>query len=421
VTRTDMPNTVATEARHRYARHLRWGCPIVVLLVLGVTFPASPWRPDTVFDGQTNVQIGEAQAWWQGRLDLPRRSWDTALHQGKVYSYFPPAFTLIAAGLVPFADGVPQPAVACLAMLLALLLYRLFLSLTESPVWAALLAVGFVLGTSAWPVLTAAVRDATPYHVNHMLALIGVALMLCGFFGRPRIGVMALGLALAVWSRQMTAAYSLPLLWLAWNRQDRVLRLRGLATAVAGILVIGAVSLALNVAKFGHPLRTGYMLNHEQREDVFAREARAFGLLSLHWVPRNLYYANLGPPQWHRVQSEGRTQHYLRPNEMGTGIWWTTPLLLWLLVDIRSIWGDPRRRIWLISAGAVFAMLSLWHATGAVQRGYNRYSLDYMLVLWALLVPGCISPKRRWIAALMVVWSVLYFRVLLTWPHVRVW
>jgi len=421
VNAADKPSTVATDARRGHARLLRWGCPIAVLVVLWAASPPSSLRWDLVFGWHTNVQIGEAQAWWQGRLDLPERVWDTALYQGKVYSYFPPAFTFVSAVLVPFAGGVPQPALLCLALVLVLVVYRLFRSLTDSPVCASLLAVGFVLGTSAWPVLTAALRDATPYHVNSVLAMIGVATMLCGFFPRPRIGVMAAGLALAVWSRQMTVVMALPMLYAAWRQPDRSRTRRDLVVAVAAIGVIGAVSLSLNVAKFGNPLRTGYMLNHEQRNDVFAREARTYGLLSLHWVPRNMYYANIGAPQWHRIESDGRTQYYLRPNEMGTGIWWTTPFLLWLFVDWRRIWGDSRRRVWLISAVAVFVLLSLWHATGAVQRGYNRYSLDYMLVLWALLAPGSLSPKRRWLTAAMLAWGVFYFRVVLQWPHVRVW
>ena len=62
------------------------------------------------------------------------------------------------------------------------------------------------------------------------------------------------------------------------------------------------------------------------------------------------------------------------------------------------------------AAGLVYGMLLFWHATGAVQRGFNRYSLDYLPVLLALVAPTCCVGWRRWVSLAMVGWSVLYFR-----------
>ena len=57
----------------------RWlGLLVVYVVVLGLT-GAKLWRPDTVFGGPRNAQIAEAQAWWNGQLDLPHRPHDTAL------------------------------------------------------------------------------------------------------------------------------------------------------------------------------------------------------------------------------------------------------------------------------------------------------------------------------------------------------
>jgi len=417
----DVQSSKARAAKSRASRARRLACFAVVLLVLGLSAQTSLWRPGTRFGFAENVQIGEAQAWWSGRLDLPQRRWDTALHDGKVYSYFPPAFTLIAAAIVPFCGGVPHGVLLALAVVAVWLLYALFLRLVGEPFWSAALTVGFVLGTSAWPVFHEAVRSAAPYHVNHLLAVIGLAVMLQEWFHRRRLWPMLAGFALAFWSRQMLVVFALPLLYAAGSAEDVRGRRERLARCAVSLAMIAGAYLALNTAKFGHPLRTGYMLNHERRDDVFARESREHGLLSVHWVPRNLYYANLGFPELHRIESRGASRYYLRPNDMGTGIWWTTPLLVWVLIDVRRIWRDEARRVWLVAGVALMAMLSLWHATGAVQRGYNRYSLDYVLVLWALIVPACMTPRRRWVTAVLLAWGVLYFRVVLTWPHVRVW
>jgi len=393
----------------------------IVLLVCGLLNTEPLYRPGTLRGFTSNVQIGEAQAWRQGRLDLPERVWDTALKDGKVYSYFPPMFTILAAAVVPLFGGVPHEFILALVAVVPLGAYALFHRLTHSVAWAVVFALAYVCGTSVWPVLAKTITYARPYHVNHTLASIGLLLMLLEYFGRRRVWPAAVGLLLAALSRQLTILYALPLVFLAVADGPRERRRHRLALAMGAVALTGGVYLGLNTLKFGHPLRTGYMLNHEGRNDVFAREAREHGTLSLHWVPRNLYYTNLGFPRVHRVTVAGRDGVYVLPNTMGTGIWWTTPLLLLLLPDLPRLLRERRSLALLGAAFGIYALLMLWHATGAVQRGYNRYSLDYLPVLLALLAPRCIVGRRRWAALAMIGWSIAYFRVLLPMPHVQVW
>ena len=70
---------------------------------------------------------------------------------------------------------------------------------------------------------------------------------------------------------------------------------------------------------------------------------------------------------------------------------------------------------------AVVGLLMFWHATGAYQRGYNRYSLDYLPALLALIAPYAIVGWRRWVTLAMIAWSLIYFQVLLPMTHVRIW
>ena len=118
-------------------------------------------------------------------------------------------------------------------------------------------------------------------------------------------------------------------------------------------------------------------------------------------------------PKIHKIEIAGESQTHLRPNNMGTGIWWTTPILLWLVIDFRRIIRDREKRTLLIAAGFVFVVLMFYHSTGYSQRGFNRYSMDYLPVLFVLVVPGCIHGWRRWLSAAMIVWSVVYFRFLI--------
>lgn len=373
-----------------------------------------------MFGIRENAQIGEAEAWWSGRLDLPERKWDTAVYQGRVFSYFPPMFTILAAVVVPISQGIPHAFVVLLVLAVPLLAFVLFRRLTNSDLWGCVLAIGFACGTSFLPVSDKVIRGAPPYDVNHVLASLGVLIFLIDYFGKRRVWLAGLGLACTALSRQLTLVFCIPLVWMAWRVKPQA----GRTPLVCAFVSIGAiVGLygTLNFLKFGNPLHTGYMLNHEGREDVFAREARAHGLLSVAWVPRNLYHANVGLPNVHSIEIDGRRETYLTPNTMGTGIWWTTPLLLWIFFDLQETWRDPTRRVLFAAAILLFILLSFWHATGAVQRGYNRYSLDYLPVVLALIASRCIIPKRRWITLGMIAWSIFYFRAILPLPHVCIW
>ena len=98
---------------------------------------------------------------------------------------------------------------------------------------------------------------------------------------------------------------------------------------------------------------------------------------------------------------------------MGTGIWWTTPLLLWVIVGFPQLLRDGSSAVMLLSAGVVYGLLMFWHGTGAVQRGFNRYSLDYIPVILVLVAPLCCRGRRRWVSIAMIGWSVVYFRILI--------
>jgi hypothetical protein len=352
---------------------------------------------------------------------LPERVHDTALSGGRVYSYFPPMFSFLAAAFVPFFDGVPHLAIVLLVAGVIVLSYWLFFQRSASATWSVILTLGLVCGTSAWPVLDRTLRGVPPYHVNHALSMIGILLLLTQYFGRRRVWVALLGLAMTALSRQLTIVFALPLAFMAYHPVTSTGRWNRLALATAGCLAVAGVYLALNTLKFGNPLTTGYMLNHEGRDDIFAREAREHGTLSLHWIPRNLYYANIGLPQLRTVAESGENRTYLRPNTMGTGIWWTSPILLWLLFDIRRIIRDRAGLPLLIASAMLFLLLMLWHATGALQRGYNRYSLDYLPVLFALITPSCIVGWRKWLTLAMIGWGIAYFVWILPVPHIRVW
>ncbi len=387
------------------------GAVLVTVVFLGL-LESELWRPEVILDGRHNVQIAEAQAWREGRLDLPMRLWDTAEKDGKVYSHFPILFTMIGTVLLPLCHGVPHWFLLFfMALPVALLAYVLFCRITGSALHGALLAIALVCGTSIWPVVNQSLKGGGAYYPNHVLGVVGILILLVEFHGRQRVAVAGVGLIIATLARQLTAAFAIPLIWLAVREQPPTQRRRQLIALVVVGAIVAGVPLVVNTLKFGNPLETGYMLIYEGRhDDTFARDAHQYGLFSAHFVPRNAYYLNLGFPKFYRIVMAGRPEYHVRHNEIGTGIWWTAPLLLWLFVDLRKIVRDPARRSLLAAALVVFAALLFFHTTGQTQRGYNRFSLDFLPALMVLVAPTCFVGRRRWLTLAFVAWSVIYFR-----------
>jgi len=381
-----------------------------VLLIGAVLVRPQAWSPTKVFNGRDNVQIAEAQSWWFGRLHLPERRFDTASVGGQAYSHFPPLFSFMAALIVPFYAGVPQWLVWLIVVIpIPVFAYRLFWIRTGSVLAGVVLAIGLVCGTSVWPVIDRALQGGAPYFVNHALATTGLCILLAEYFGPRRPWVVGAGLVLAALSRQMTIAYALPLLWMV--RGGAIRSGRSFWPVGGAFVLVVAILAGSNALKFGHPLDSGYIRIYEGRDDALASFAHRHGLFSLHFVPKNLYYALLGLPE---VEQGDRVYFpKVEPSAWGTGILWTTPLLFWLAVDFRRVFRDRRNWPLLAASGMVFAVLMCFHTTGYTQRGFNRFSLDYLPVLLAMLAPLCMKRERRWISVAMVVWSVVYFRWLI--------
>ncbi len=384
---------------------------LITITVSALLCDADLWRPETTYYSNTNPQIAESAAWWNGQLDIVERQWDTALKDGKVYSHFPPLFSIISFVLWPSLGGVPHIfLVIALGLPIPILAYRLFYLVTRKPWVSTILAIAFVCGTSMLPVIKHTFRGAPPYFVNHTLSVIGLLIFTAEFFGKKRVWAASLGFAIMVLSRQLTMAYFLPLIWLAAQSTSPAEKTRRVALAIITLAAVGSTFMTVNYLKFGNPFDSGYMYIYNDRpEDDFSRDAHAHGIFSSYYIPRNLYYLNLGLPNRYDINGE----IHLRPNMQGTGIWWTTPLLLWAFFDLRGILRNSTSLALLAGASAVVVALLFYHSTGFVQRGFSRYSLDFLPVLLAIVAPISMTGWRRYVSVAMIAWSVIYFRFLI--------
>ena len=160
--------------------------------------------------------------------------------------------------------------------------------------------------------------------------------------GPRRVWPALIGLALAAWSRQMTALYALPLVAMSFfgaANGPNVKRHRWIA--LVGLAVIAAVPLTLNTLKFGNPVETGYGRIYENRSDPIGRSGQE-KLFGLRYVPTHLRAMNTAFPSW---DIRGGTLYPDTSEVNGGSIWLTTPLLIAVLLTLPRWWRDRSRRL----------------------------------------------------------------------------
>lgn len=407
----------------------RWRVVLVLtMMLIGLYLTAGPllrlseWKVCP----ENNFNLVEARSWRAGRLDLPAtrphpemgfgRPWDTAYRDGKIYNVFPPLFTFVsyAALTLQEAQGLTGGSatefyapwyIALVVFPLSLLGFWAFRAVTGRSEWAAVMTAYWILGTPLLKMLVNC-QWAGTNELNHVLSNTGMMLIAGDLLGRRRIWPAALGILLGVWTRQLTILYAAGMIWIVWRLTAH--RWRGLAVVGASVVIgLGALA-ALNWAKFGSPMDSGYASIYVGRDDMYARRAREPSVFSIENVPRNLYYMNLNPPGIYL--SPMRLQIYGEGD--GASIWLTSPLLVFAFITVPRWWRDPVRRALMLSSLAVIFCFLCYHTTGSVQRGFHRFSLDFIPVWLVVIAPYVIQGRRRWITLGCLAYSALYFHVM---------
>ncbi len=173
-------------------------------------------------------------------------------------------------------------------------------------------------------------------------------------------------------------AFLFPLFLLeAWRMTGNDERRRFLiicARFAAPVVVIAAIAVAYNMARFDQPTEFGhsYLAVRQQAQ------MEESGLFDLDYLSRNLAVAFTLLP---RFSSEAP---YVVIGGHGLAMWFTTPILFFLLWPReRGAWHRP---LWLSVALVAIPSL-LYQNSGWLQFGY-RFALDYMPLLIALLAIG---------------------------------
>ncbi len=321
-----------------------------------------------------------ADAFLNGRVTLLEApSWLNELipaGPGEWYVAYPPFPAVLLVPIVAvFGTSIHEQVVSSIvgagAVALAWQLFRLFALSTRARV---VLTVAFGFSTVLWYVSEVG-------SVWYYASVVGIFFLLAALnlaFRRRAPFLVGLCLGFAATSR-LPIALGAPVIAaiLVDLHRSRPLPRLGPALRILGpyaiglAIPIGAYAL-YNVIRWGTPIDQGYVAIPGVLEDPYYSE---HGILSLWYVPRNLYAIFLR--SWNYVDDPP----FLQPSWWGLSIFLTTPLYLWLF---KSRLSDPRVA-WSLLGVALIAIPIVTHGNvGTTQFGY-RFSLDFQPFLFVML------------------------------------
>ena len=146
-----------------------------------------------------------------------------------------------------------------------------------------------------------------------------------------------------------------------------------LAFPILAIVII----IGFQVARFHSPFENGYMYIYEGRTDFLAKRATEYGLMSLHYLPENLYRTFCASPQ---IEFDGWRVSNIEGHPWGNSLLFSQPILLMLLLLWLSL-KSARVQSFLMVSLLLAIPVWLYHNPGYYAPGYMRLSLDY-LPLW---------------------------------------
>jgi hypothetical protein len=244
-----------------------------------------------------------------------------------------------------------------------------------------------------------ATRQTSVWYQAHVVATTFLLLYIGETLGKRRPLLAGLYVSLAALSRA-TTLLTFPLFLLLTLHVDRSMpgMMWRKLTLFLGVLTLCVMGMLIyNQVRFGSLFDFGYSA---MNVNLFLQgNLRRYGQFNLHFVSTNLYYMLLNPPVLLSIFP------YIAFNPLGTGIFWTTPALLFAFLAFRR-----REYRWL--AGSLLAAclppvvsLLLYFNTGWYQFGY-RFSLDFLPFALLLAASG-MHVVLKWGEKALIVHSML--------------
>lgn len=325
---------------------------------------------------------------------------DFASIDGRVYNYFGPAPAVFLLPFVLiFGINFPQIMLSLFATVVNFFaIYKITKAYGILKEHDALWLTGFFLFGTLYIFL--AVTNVTAFTVQVFgLAFINLALYF--FFTKRSLWLVGICIAIAGMTRFTLFLGSIFFLLefyetLMFDKKKLLSFFLPLAIAV-GLL------FAYNFARFHNPLETGY--GYTVTNNTIYRAEKSHGIFNLIHVPGNLYFLLFKGPD--AVRADDTTYilkfPYLRVNEWGLGLFFSSPLFLYILfVKLK----DKHVLSSLITTGCMLIPVLMYYNSGLWQYGY-RYALDFYPFLFLLLLSQ-FKERLPIRAKILIIYSIIF-------------
>ncbi len=343
----------------------------------------------------------QAQSWLEGRWDVPGPVEDVSQYGERYYVAFPPFPSVVLLPVVALVghERVPYRALAVvISGLTAWAAWRVLRRLDIPEADRPWLVAALLAGTAFW---FCVVQSEAVWFFAHVVAVTCSLLALEEALGPARGWRAGLWAGLAFLCRQL-CVYLVPFIALVvWWRHAGAGRRRQAREAVLALALVGVCGglyLMLNAVRFGHPLDTGYA--GMPLSEFLAERVARYGLFHPAYVPFNFFHMFLEGP--HFEFGGARKLAPLGIDGMGTSLTLASPFVFVALA------ARPERFLRQAAWGMVgLSLLHMLHYynNGWVQLNAQRFSLDFLPVLWVLVALGTRHVEARWWKGL-VAWSI---------------
>ena len=334
--------------------------------------------------------IYQARSFLAEHIDIPNLPdyfQDKVVVNGKTYIPFPPAPAALLAPIIKISPNVTEQGVSVVIGAINAVLVLILLSKFTSRKNAFLLTIFFAFGTVAfWSAIV-----GTVWYFAQNAALMFLLLSLISFKEKKDF-LSGVFFALAVLSRYPILMCGIFFALELFNDRKRFVAF------LAGAFLSVPVQLFYDYARFGNILQTGYVAVYESYIhsnypftiiQLLRPGTAYFGYIDPRNIPLHLFTFLLFPPII-QVRS-------LMPSPYGTGILFTSPLLLLALKpNLKTIF----QRNLFIGACSIALIDFMHYMQGWVQFGY-RFVLDFIPFLLIILALK-FKPKKTHIALLII-------------------
>lgn len=356
---------------------------------------------------QQNHYKGLAYSLLQGKFDLPNpaeysATGDISFFKNKYSVYFGPTPAVLLIPFILLIDGkISQQIISLILFFIDFfLIYKIALSFNLSKSNCLWLTIFFMFGTIF---LVTTLINTTAYQVQS-IATSFFLLAIYEFFHRKRWLIIGFLIALAATTRStfyLSSIFFLLEILLTseyLKRKVKYLLLFSLPIVVS-LLIISYY----NKIRFDNYLDFGYSYNISWSGDL--KEAASHGLFSIEHIPGNLYFLLFKGPDPIRLNDLNYILKfpYLKANPWGMGIFFTSPLFLYVLfANIRD------KHIFTSLIAILFMLIPIlsYYGIGVWQYGY-RYAIDFYPLLFLILL-SVFKTGLPNLAKFLIVYGIIF-------------